>query len=114
MVAEGALTEAEAEAHPNAHVITGWLGADADEVRPSVLTFTPGGAGTLLVCSDGLWNYAGAPAELTAVLAAAASDPATDPLGAAQTLVRHALDSGGRDNISVALIPVTPNTEIPS
>jgi serine/threonine protein phosphatase PrpC len=114
MVAEGALTEAEAEAHPNAHVITAWLGADADEVRPSVRTFTPDGPGTLLVCSDGLWNYAGAPTELTAVLAAAAIDPAADPLGAARALVRHALDSGGRDNISVALIPVTPNTEIPS
>ncbi|MBO2455684.1 protein phosphatase 2C domain-containing protein [Actinomadura barringtoniae] len=114
MVAEGALTEAEAEAHPNAHVITAWLGADADEVRPSVATFTPSGPGTVVVCSDGLWNYAGAPADLTAVLAAASSDPAADPLGAARTLVQHALDSGGRDNISVALIPVTPNMESPS
>ncbi len=56
MVAEGSLTEAEAEAHPNAHVITAWLGVDADEVRPHVATFRPA-PGTLLVCSDGLWNY---------------------------------------------------------
>ncbi|MFI0450573.1 protein phosphatase 2C domain-containing protein [Actinomadura sp. 6N118] len=113
MVAEGALTEAEAEAHPNAHVITAWLGADADEVRPRVRTFTPDGPGAVLVCSDGLWNYAPKPQDLAAVLAGAACDPALDPLGAARTLVRFALDAGGRDNISVAVIPVAPGTVAP-
>ncbi|WP_433139607.1 protein phosphatase 2C domain-containing protein [Actinomadura nitritigenes] len=148
MVAQGALTEAEAEAHPNAHVITAWLGADAGEVRPHVATFRPTGPGTLLVCSDGLWNYFPAAADLAALLggpgggsahapahdpAAAAGegpeaaaenaaagaaegapaenerpDPAADPLGAARTLVRHALDAGGRDNITVAVIPFPP------
>src|SRR5690606_325189 len=57
MVAQGSLTEREAERHPNAHVITAWLGADAGEVDPHVATFRPTGPGTLLVCSDGLWNY---------------------------------------------------------
>ncbi|MEU6754224.1 protein phosphatase 2C domain-containing protein, partial [Spirillospora sp. NPDC046719] len=147
MVAQGALTEAEAEAHPNAHVITAWLGADAGEVRPHVATFRPTGPGTLLVCSDGLWNYFPAAADLAALLggprggsehapahdpaaagegseaaaenaAAGAAegapaenerpDPAADPLGAARTLVRHALDAGGRDNITVAVIPFPP------
>ncbi|MEU5878256.1 protein phosphatase 2C domain-containing protein [Spirillospora sp. NPDC047279] len=111
MVAEGALTEAEAEAHPNAHVITAWLGADADEVRPRVRTFSPGGAGTVLVCSDGLWNYAPRPEDLVAVLAGAGCDPVRDPLGAARALVRFALEAGGRDNITVAVIPVAPDTE---
>ncbi|TDD64686.1 protein phosphatase 2C domain-containing protein [Actinomadura rubrisoli] len=114
MVAEGALTEAEAEAHPNAHVITAWLGADAEEVRPHVRTFRPAGPGTLLVCSDGLWNYFPAAADLAALLAAPAREaapgpadgPGADPLGAARTLVRRALDAGGRDNITVAVIPL--------
>ncbi|MFG1999407.1 protein phosphatase 2C domain-containing protein [Spirillospora sp. NPDC048911] len=114
MVAEGALTEAEAEAHPNAHVITAWLGADADEVRPRVRTFSPGGPGAVLVCSDGLWNYAPKPHDLAAVLAGAACDPALDPLGAARTLVRFALEAGGRDNISVAVLPVAPGTAAPT
>ncbi|MFI0354042.1 protein phosphatase 2C domain-containing protein [Actinomadura sp. 9N407] len=116
MVAEGALTEAEAEAHPNAHVITGWLGADAEEVRPHIATFgtDPGAPGTLLVCSDGLWNYLPHAQDLAAVLAGSGTDPAADPLGAAQALVRRALDAGGRDNITVAVIPLPPSLPSPS
>ncbi|GAA2290577.1 protein phosphatase 2C domain-containing protein [Actinomadura luteofluorescens] len=108
MVAEGSLTEAEAEAHPNAHVITAWLGADAGQVSPHVATFRPDGPGTLLVCSDGLWNYFPAAADLAALLAGGEGSPgpAADPLGAARTLVRQALEAGGRDNITVAVIPV--------
>ncbi|GAA0219562.1 protein phosphatase 2C domain-containing protein [Actinomadura nitritigenes] len=115
MVAQGALTEAEAEAHPNAHVITAWLGADAGEVRPHVATFRPTGPGTLLVCSDGLWNYFPAAADLAALLGGPGErpDPAADPLGAARTLVRHALDAGGRDNITVAVIPF-PSPPVPA
>ncbi|MDL4818883.1 protein phosphatase 2C domain-containing protein [Actinomadura opuntiae] len=139
MVAQGSLTEAEAEAHPNAHVITAWLGADAGEVRPHVATFRPTGPGTLLVCSDGLWNYfpaaadlaallggpdgaAGGPAEGTAEGTADGSadgsaggerpDPAADPLGAARALVQHALEAGGRDNITVAVVPF-PSPPVP-
>ncbi|MEV3922112.1 PP2C family serine/threonine-protein phosphatase [Actinomadura coerulea] len=109
MVAEGSLTEAEAEAHPNAHVITAWLGADAGQVSPHVATFRPGGPGTLLVCSDGLWNYFPAAADLAALLAVpggGSPGTAADPLGAARTLVSRALEAGGRDNITVAVIPV--------
>ncbi|WP_240810094.1 protein phosphatase 2C domain-containing protein [Actinomadura sp. WMMA1423] len=126
MVGTGSMTEAEAEAHPNAHVITAWLGADAGQVEPHVATFRPGGPGTLLVCSDGLWNYYPAAADLAALLAGdpggddpggaeaegadprggAAPGPAADPLGAARALVRRALEAGGRDNITVAVIPV--------
>jgi serine/threonine protein phosphatase PrpC len=123
MVAEGSLSEAEAEAHPNAHVITAWLGADAGQVTPHVATFRPAGPGTLLVCSDGLWNYFPAAGDLAALLGggtgdagAPAHDPAADPLGTARTLVRHALDAGGRDNITVAVIPLpspgTPDSRI--
>ncbi|MEW2358439.1 protein phosphatase 2C domain-containing protein [Spirillospora sp. NPDC029432] len=111
MVAQGTMTEAEAEAHPNAHVITGWLGADAEEVHPHVAAFTtdPDSPGTLLVCSDGLWNYLPRAQDLAAALAGAAADPAADPLGAARALVRRALDAGGRDNITVAVIPLPPS-----
>ncbi|MFD0905935.1 PP2C family protein-serine/threonine phosphatase [Actinomadura sediminis] len=111
MVAEGALTEAEAEAHPNAHVITAWLGADAGDVAPHVASFRPSGPGTLLVCSDGLWNYFPAAGDLRALLP---GDPAADPLGAARTLVRHALDAGGRDNITVAVVPLPSPDRPPS
>ncbi|MEV5710734.1 protein phosphatase 2C domain-containing protein [Actinoallomurus sp. NPDC052274] len=101
MVAHGALTEAEAQAHPNAHAIVAWLGADAGEVEQHVTSFVPEGPGTLLLCSDGLWNYYPEAAGLAAVL------PDADPLTAARHLVRLALDAGGRDNITVVVIPLT-------
>ncbi|MBW8485993.1 PP2C family serine/threonine-protein phosphatase [Actinomadura parmotrematis] len=103
MVARGALSEAEAEAHPNAHVITAWLGADAEQVRPHVRTFAIDGPGTVLVCSDGLWNYFPQAGQIEAI----AGDPGADPAGTARTLVARALEAGGRDNITVAVVPVT-------
>ncbi|GLZ11247.1 hypothetical protein Acsp04_14820 [Actinomadura sp. NBRC 104425] len=108
MVAEGALTEAEAEAHPNAHVITAWLGADAEDIAPHVRTHPVEGPGAVVVCSDGLWNYLPEPEQLTDVLTAASGAPpqAVPPLEAAGLLVRHALDAGGRDNVTVAVVPV--------
>jgi serine/threonine protein phosphatase PrpC len=105
MVTSGAMTEAEAERHPNAHVITGWLGADAPTLDPHVRTFTPDGAGVVLVCSDGLWNYLPEAAELAAAVPSAASEP----LNAARSLTRLALDAGGRDNITVVVIPFPPS-----
>jgi serine/threonine protein phosphatase PrpC len=103
MVTSGAMTEEEAERHPNAHVITAWLGADAGELDPHVWTFTPEGPGVVLVCSDGLWNYY---PEASALLAAAPS-AASRPLEAAKTLTALANDAGGRDNITVVVIPFT-------
>lgn len=107
LVASGALSEAEAQAHPNAHVITAWLGADADELKPHVRTFTPDGPGALLVCSDGLWNYLPEAAQLSAAVPRAAADP----LAAARTLTRLALDAGGRDNITVVVVPFPPSAQ---
>lgn len=104
MVALGVMDEAEAQASRRAHTLTGWLGADAGKIEVHVDTFTPGGPGVVLVCSDGLWNYLPAAEQL----AAAVPDAAADPVGAARTLVRTALDAGGRDNITVAVIPFPP------
>jgi serine/threonine protein phosphatase PrpC len=83
------------------HVLTAWLGADAGEVVPHVQIFAPEGPGVVLVCSDGLWNYYPDPV----ALADAVPDAAADPLGAARTLVKLALQAGGRDNITVLVIP---------
>ena len=103
MVEAGLMSEAEAFADPRAHAITGWLGADAIEVEPHITTFVPEAVGTVLICSDGLWNYAEAAADLAAVVPA---DARTKPLQAAQTLARYACDRGGHDNVTVALLPI--------
>ena len=108
MVAAGLVDEAPAMASPHAHVLTRWLGgeeadlADDPERAAHVERYTPPGAGALLICSDGLWNYRSEPAEL-AVLALPKA--LTNPLGAAADMVKFAIDAGGADNITVVLIP---------
>lgn len=99
---EQGMPRAEAEAMPKAHAITKWLGSDAVDVIPRTGVLRPSGEGWLLVCSDGLWNYASEPAALAAQLdAAAAVDPS--PLAVARALVAWANAQGGRDNVTVAL-----------
>jgi serine/threonine protein phosphatase PrpC len=86
-----------------AHTITRWLGADS-EAKPwsdsSVQTITPVGPGWLLLCSDGLWNYLPEAADIARFCAG------TEPSAAARALTEHALQAGGIDNITVAVIPI--------
>ncbi|MCX5226255.1 PP2C family serine/threonine-protein phosphatase [Streptomyces sp. NPDC006553] len=104
MVAAGLMNEAEAYADERAHAITGWLGADAYELEPHTAAFKPDRSGVVVVCTDGLWNYAEGADDMARVVPADASDR---PLHGAQVLVGHALDGGGHDNITVALVPFT-------
>jgi serine/threonine protein phosphatase PrpC len=102
MVAAGLMTEAEAYADARAHAITGWLGADAVEVDPHVSAFQPEGPGVIVVCTDGLWNYAESAAEMAEAVPA---DARTRPLHSARALLGLALDGGGHDNVTVAVLP---------
>lgn len=104
MVAGGLLTEREAYADPRAHAITGWLGADAYELAPHIATFLPDRPGVVIVCTDGLWNYAESAGEMALAVPA---DARTRPLPAARALVGYALDGGGHDNVTVAVLPFT-------
>ena len=102
LIAQGEVTEAEAMASPQAHVITRWLGADVAVPEPHVARFEPPGRGVVLVCSDGLWNYQPEAAGLAELaLPAAFHDPST----AADALLKFALDAGGMDNITIVLVP---------
>ncbi|MFF5442579.1 PP2C family serine/threonine-protein phosphatase [Streptomyces achromogenes] len=102
MVAAGLMSEAEAYADERAHAITGWLGADAYELEPHTACFRPDRPGAVVVCTDGLWNYAETAQEMSEVVP---PDAATRPLHGAQVLVGHALDGGGHDNVTVAVLP---------
>ncbi|MFE3940902.1 protein phosphatase 2C domain-containing protein [Streptomyces sp. NPDC059118] len=102
MVATGLMNEAEAYADERAHAITGWLGADAYDLEPHTASFKPDRSGLVVVCTDGLWNYAESAAEMAAAVPA---DAHQRPLHGAQVLVGHALDGGGHDNVTVALLP---------
>ena len=113
MVSRRAMSEAEALASPQAHVITRWLGADLADIEPHVVRFVPPGPGVVLVCSDGLWNYRPEAPGLAELALPAAF---TDPLGTAAELVKFALDAGGMDHITVVLapFPLAPFPEEPS
>lgn len=102
MVAAGLMNEAEAYADERAHAITGWLGADAYELEPHTASFKPDRPGLVVVCTDGLWNYAESAADMAAAMP---EDAYERPLHGAQVLVGHALDGGGHDNVTVALVP---------
>ncbi|MFD3548462.1 protein phosphatase 2C domain-containing protein [Streptomyces sp. NPDC058655] len=108
MVAAGLMGEAEAYADVRAHAITGWLGADAYDLEPHTTTFKPDHPGVVVVCTDGLWNYAESARDMARVLPA---DAAVRPLHSAQVLVGHALDGGGHDNVTVAIVPFAAQPE---
>src|SRR5947199_152444 len=76
--------------------------AEAPARAPPVGRRTPPGAGSLLICSDGLWTYL---AEGAALARLALPKALTVPLGAAADMVKFAVDAGGADNITVVLIP---------
>ncbi len=115
-----------AEASAGAHAITKWLGRDSHDVKPRVGQLELTAPGWVLVCSDGLWNYASAPeaiAEQVRLVSAERGGP-TDPAVAADAagpagptvaaedlalgLVDFANASGGIDNITVALARFDP------
>ncbi len=100
-VAAGLMTMAEAMAQPEAHSISNCLGAMADGtnggIRPTVVTMNVTESGRLLICSDGLWNYA----EADVIQKMCAHQSNNTALALARTMVDFARDSGGKDNISV-------------
>ncbi len=89
--------------------ISRWLGRDAGDVTPSIHVGEWASAGQLLLCTDGLWRYAAEPPALHALIGdLSAADHTSAAI--AQGLVTHALESGGHDNVTVALITVDPST----
>lgn len=93
----------QAETGFQAHAITKWLGPNSIDWTPRVIRHRPTGPGWLMVCSDGLWNYASEPVQLQAVVRSGLARAGADPAALTGWLVQWANDQGGRDNITVAL-----------
>ena len=99
MLKSGLLSEQQAKNHPHQHVISSCLGstsADGLEIGYQRDSWEKGD--WLLLCSDGLTDEP----EDEQIAALLARYP--DIESASQGLLQAALDSGGRDNITVALI----------
>ena len=93
--------------HAEGRELTSCLGMVDDrgraaEVEPSVVTRTLGKQGSLILCSDGLWNYfptASAIARLVQNMQHTSKNSAI----LARFLINSALAAGGADNVSVAV-----------
>ena len=107
VVDAGEMTEEDALKAPEAHAITRCLGPLNDGVpEPTIRTVPLAGPGRLLLCTDGLWNYAPETGQL-AGLVQAGGDHA---LAVCRSLVDFALSKGGRDNITVAIVEIGEKT----
>jgi len=105
-IAEGTPADV-AYADVDAHTITRWLGADAELTEPSVASIPIEEPGLVVLCTDGLWNYVEEPDRL---LEASGEWPGRRPIEVARHLVTVALEAGGQDNVTVAVLPVGGST----
>jgi serine/threonine protein phosphatase PrpC len=103
-IAKGLLTPEQAARSPFLHSITHWVGPDAPERPPRTVTLRPDRPGRLLLCTDGLWNYAPTPEELATIVDRL--PPGAAPAAIARALADTAVDRGGHDNITVAVVDV--------
>ncbi len=105
------VSRADAENGPQAHAITRWLGSDAPDHTPVTTSVDLDGSGWVLLCSDGLWNYASEADTLAALLREKDTAPDPDPLALADALTEWANAQGGVDNITVALARIGPRPD---
>jgi serine/threonine protein phosphatase PrpC len=102
-------SEAEVRDPARQHEITAWLGPDADLVVPHVARHCPAGSGVLVLCSDGLWNYAGPAGSLAELVD---QSPDRRPGRVARHLAQEAINAGGADNVTVAVLAHPVRTEL--
>jgi serine/threonine protein phosphatase PrpC len=105
----GGMSPADAERDPTFHTITRWLGADSVDATPELSSLQLHEPGWLLLCSDGLWNYASPPAAIAALLRDQLAAGRSTPVQIADGMVRFANDRGGHDNITAALARFEPS-----
>jgi len=101
VVSAGEMTIEDAMEDSRAHAITRWLGGDSDEnAKPDTVTFAIPGAGALLLCSDGLWNYAASGEEMAELFGRMEGDA----IAICRGLVEFAKERGGEDNITATVL----------
>jgi serine/threonine protein phosphatase PrpC len=102
LVERGEITPEEANTHPNANILLGCLGTEADPPVDEHLHLQLQPGDTLLACSDGLWHYF-TDNELGSILSS------LPPREASAILVEQARKRarGTGDNLSLVLIQIS-------
>jgi PPM family protein phosphatase len=105
LVDEGRITEAQANSHPQANLLTGCLGTQQDPPLTLHQIERLEVGDVLLACSDGMWHYL-SPREIGAIV------NALTPREASEMLISKARQRarGGGDNLSVAIARIDPPT----
>jgi PPM family protein phosphatase len=106
-IAKGILTPEQAAKSPFLHSITHWVGPDSPERPPRLVSLSPDRPGRLVLCTDGLWNYAPAAGELARLIEDLPAGAA--PAAVARALTDAANSRGGHDNITVAVVDIDPS-----
>lgn len=101
LVANGVITEEQAEHHPLGHILIKAVGHESP-LEPAFREVSVTPDDWLLLCSDGLWKMLSQEQFLTVL-----QPPDVTPTSAAETLVEAANAAGGKDNISIILIKIT-------
>lgn len=101
LVENGVISSAEAETHPQRHILTAALGAGGEVLPETPLQPIALQKGDVLVlCTDGLWGLL-SENEIQNVVAG------SEPLEACEALIKMTKDRGGPDNITVQVIRVS-------
>ncbi len=109
IVESGKLTYAQAIRSRGAHSITRTLGGvptgeGGERDEPSILRCPLPGPGWIILCSDGLWNYATELDDFADLVRHHATTGS--PLNLSRELVNWAREKGGKDNITVVAMAV--------
>ena len=102
-VAQG-MPKEQAQADRRAHAITQCLGMRDELPEVHLMPATLAEGATLLLCTDGLWNYFEEAPALSGLMTH--GEKADTALTIARRMVDAANKAGGRDNISVSLLKV--------
>ena len=101
LISLGMITPEEARTHPERHVITQYLGMNADiRLSPYYVSETVQKNDIYLLCSDGLTDMV-TDQQLESILR-----KQSDPKELVQTLVKTALHNGGRDNVTAMVLVI--------
>lgn len=103
LVDQGIITEEQAFGHPESNIITKCLGDFQSEPQPEYRLYTLLEGDTILLCSDGLCGYCN-DNTIEDVMQANFGNL----IETRNALLQHALNAGGFDNITVALL-ITKN-----
>lgn len=121
LLAAGQIRKDEAKKHPRAHQLTQYLGINPEEMRiqPAVLRGTMKENDCYLLCSDGLTDMV-ADDQIACIVSEEISkekhsqqeeNTPNTPRKIAQELCKAALESGGRDNITVVVVQLKKKEE---